>query len=224
MDADHQNGEGFKERQELARYTGPACRLCRKVGEKLFLKGERCYTPKCAVDRRRTAPGNKSQRRRRVSDRGLQLKEKQKARFMYGVLEAQFAKYVGEAFNQSNSTGEYLLRKLETRLDNVVYKLSFADSRRQARQLVRHGHFMVGSHKTDIPSYQVKPGDIIAWKESLKGTEYVKILIADLPKRPAPEWLQLDVEALKGTVLRLPEDEELEDTIDTRLIVEFYSR
>lgn len=224
MDADHQNGEGFKELQELARYTGPACRLCRKVGEKLFLKGERCYTPKCAVDRRRTAPGNKSQRRRRVSDRGLQLKEKQKARFMYGVLEAQFAKYVGEAFNQSNSTGEYLLRKLETRLDNVVYKLSFADSRRQARQLVRHGHFMVGSHKTDIPSYQVKPGDIIAWKESLKGTEYVKILIADLPKRPAPEWLQLDVEALKGTVLRLPEDEELEDTIDTRLIVEFYSR
>ena len=208
----------------MARYTGPVCRLCRKVSEKLFLKGERCYTPKCAVDRRRTAPGSRSMRRRRVSDHGLQLREKQKARFMYGVMEAQFAKYMEEAFTQPQSTGEYLLRQLETRLDNVVYKLSFADSRRQARQLVLHGHFTVGSYTTDIPSYQVRAGDVISWKESHKSTEYVKALLADLPKRPAPEWLELDAEGLKGTVLRHPNEAELESNIDTRLIVEFYSR
>lgn len=208
----------------MARYTGPACRRCRRVGEKLFLKGERCYTPKCAVDRRRTPPGDRSMRRRRVSDHGVQLREKQKARYMYGIMEAQFSKYVKQAFTQSESTGQNLIKQLETRLDNVAYRLGFADSRRQARQLVLHGHILVGDRKTDIPSYTVRPGDVISWKESHKDSEYVKIMTADLPKRPVPEWLELDVANLKATVRRLPSEDELETTIDTRLIVEFYSR
>jgi len=208
----------------VARYTGPACRLCRRVGEKLFLKGERCYTPKCAVDRRRTPPGDRSMRRRRISDHGIQLREKQKARYMYGIMEAQFSKYVEQAFKQSESTGQNLIKQLETRLDNVAYRLGFADSRKQARQLVLHGHFLVGDRKTDIPSYTVRPGDVISWKESHKDSEYVKIMTADLPKRPVPEWLELDVADLKATVRRLPSEDELETTIDTRLIVEFYSR
>ncbi len=208
----------------MARYTGPACRLCRRVGEKLFLKGERCYTPKCAVDRRRTLPGDRSMRRRRISDHGIQLREKQKARFMYGVMEAQFRGYVNKAFKQSESTGQSLIRQLETRLDNVAYRLGFADSRRQARQLVLHGHFTVNDRKTDIPSYTVRPGEVIEWKESRKDSEYVKLMSADLPKRPVPPWLELDVQNLKATVRRLPSDEELDTAIDTRLIVEYYSR
>ncbi len=208
----------------MGRYTGPACRLCRRVGDKLFLKGERCYTPKCAVDRRRTPPGDRSMRRRRVSDHGIQLREKQKARYMYGIMEAQFSKYVKQAFTRSESTGQNLIKQLETRLDNVAYRLGFADSRRQARQLVLHGHFLVGDRKTDIPSYTVRPGDVISWKESHKDSEYVKIMTADLPKRPVPEWLELDVANLKATVRRLPSEDELETTVDTRLIVEFYSR
>ena len=163
-------------------------------------------------------------RRRRTSDHGVQLKEKQKARFMYGIMETQFSKYMDRAFAQTQSTGQYLLQQLETRLDNVVYRLSFADSRRQARQLVRHGHIVVGDRKTDIPSYQVRPGDVISWKESHKDKEYVKAMIVDLPKRPVPEWLELDTENLKATVRRVPSEEELDLTIDTRLIVEFYSR
>ena len=208
----------------MARYTGPACRLCRRVGEKLFLKGERCYTPKCAVDRRRTLPGDRSMRRRRISDHGIQLREKQKARFMYGVMEAQFSKYVDNAFKRSESTGQNLIRQLETRLDNVAYRLGFADSRRQARQLVLHGHITVNDRKTDIPSFSVRPGDAIAWKESKKDSEYVKLMSADLPKRPVPAWLELDVQKLQATVRRHPSDEELETAIDTRLIVEYYSR
>ena len=208
----------------MARYTGPACRLCRRVGEKLFLKGERCYTPKCAVDRRRTPPGDRSMRRRRISDHGIKLREKQKARFMYGVMEAQFSKYMDQAFRQAESTGQNLIRQLETRLDNVTYRLGFADSRRQARQLVMHGHLTVSDRKTDIPSYSVRPGDVIEWKESRKESEYAKLMSADLPKRPVPAWLELDVQNLKATVRRLPSDEELDTSIDTRLIVEYYSR
>ncbi len=208
----------------MARYTGPACRLCRRVGEKLFLKGERCYTPKCAVDRRRTLPGDRSMRRRRISDHGIQLREKQKARYMYGIMEAQFRRYVDKAFRQAESTGQNLIRQLETRLDNVAYRLGFADSRRQARQIVLHGHLTVGDRKTDIPSYSVRPGDVIEWKESRKDSEYAKLMSADLPKRPVPAWLELDVANLKATVRRLPSDEELDTAIDTRLIVEYYSR
>ena len=208
----------------MARYTGPACRLCRRVGEKLFLKGERCYTPKCAVDRRRTPPGDRSMRRRRISDHGIKLREKQKARFMYGVMEAQFSKYMDQVFRQTESTGQNLIRQLETRLDNVTYRLGFADSRRQARQIVLHGHLTVSDRKTDIPSYSVRPGDVIEWKESRKDSEYAKLMSADLPKRPVPAWLELDVQNLKATVRRLPSDEELDTSIDTRLIVEYYSR
>ena len=194
------------------------------MGEKLFLKGERCYTPKCAVDRRRTLPGDRSMRRRRISDHGIQLREKQKARYMYGIMEAQFRRYVDKAFRQADSTGQNLIRQLETRLDNVAYRLGFADSRRQARQIVLHGHLTVGDRKTDIPSYSVRPGDVIEWKESRKDSEYAKLMSADLPKRPVPAWLELDVANLKATVRRLPSDEELDTAIDTRLIVEYYSR
>jgi small subunit ribosomal protein S4 len=208
----------------LGRYTGPACRRCRRVGEKLFLKGDRCFTPKCAVDKRRTAPGERPARRRRVSEYGVQLKEKQKARFMYGVMERQFANYMTKAFNQSESTGGFLLHQLETRLDNVIYRLGFADSRRQARQLVIHGHFTIGDKSTNIPSYRVKPGDKIAWKESRKEKTYVKAVIQDLPKRPIPEWLELDAAELTANVRRLPDEADLVTTLDTRLIVEFYSK
>jgi len=208
----------------LGRYTGPACRRCRRVGEKLFLKGDRCFTPKCAVDRRRTAPGERSMRRRRVSEYGVQLKEKQKARFMYGIMERQFGNYMTKAFNQSESTGGFLLHQLETRLDNVIYRLGFADSRRQARQLVIHGHFTIGDKSTNIPSYRVKPGDKIAWKESRKQKTYVKAVIQDLPKRPIPEWLELDAAELTANVRRLPDEADLVTTLDTRLIVEFYSK
>lgn len=208
----------------MARYTGPVCRLCRRAREKLFLKGERCFTPRCAVDRRRTVPGEHAMRRRRTSDHGIQLLEKQKARHTYGLMEAQLKQYMAEAFRKPGATGPHFLSLLETRLDNVVYRLGFADSRRQARQLVRHGHINVRGRKADIPSLQVKPEDIITWKESELQKEYVKALTLDLPKRPIPEWLELDVSNLTGKVLRHPQTEDLESNLDSRLIVEFYSR
>lgn len=208
----------------MGRYTGPVCRQCRRVGEKLFLKGERCYTPKCAVDRRRTPPGANVSRRRRASDHSLQLREKQKVRFMYGIMEAQLENYMEKAFTRPTSTGQYLLLQLETRLDNVIYRLGFADSRRQARQLVTHGHFSVNGRKTDIPSYQVKEGNVIAWQETRKKKQYVQNLVQDLPKRPVPEWLELDAGNLTATVKRMPNPEELDIGINTRQIVEYYSR
>ena len=208
----------------MGRYTGPVCRLCRRVGEKLFLKGERCFTPRCAVERRRTPPGNQSGRRRRVSDRGIQLREKQKARYIYGVMETQFRKYMEQAFKKPGVTGQYLLELLERRLDNVVFRLGFAESRRQARQLVLHGHFTVNGRKTDIPSYTLRQGDIIAWKESHKERDFYKALTVDIPKRPVPQWLTLDTETMTGRAASLPSPEDLESAIDTRLIVEYYSR
>ena len=208
----------------MARYTGPACRLCRRVGEKLFLKGERCFTPRCAIEKRRTSPGDHSGRRRRVSDRGLQLKEKQKARYMHGVMEKQFRRYVGMAFKKPGVTGQYLLELLERRLDNTVYRLGFAESRRQARQLVLHGHFTVNSRKTNIPSYLVRTGDVIAWVETRKEKDFYKAQVSGIPKRPVPGWLSLDIEQMIGTVVSQPAEEDLESGIDTRLIVEYYSR
>lgn len=208
----------------MGRYTGPACRLCRRVGEKLFLKGERCFTPRCAIERRRTPPGNQSTRRRRTSDHGIQLKEKQKARYTYGVMEAQFRRYVAEAFRRPGVTGLFLIELLERRLDNVVFRLGFAESRRQARQLVLHGHFMVNGRGTNIPSYMVRPGEMIAWKESLKEKPFFKALTENIPKRPVPQWLSLDVNTMTGTVSSLPTEQDLQSTIDTRLVVEFYSR
>ena len=209
----------------MARYTDPVCRQCRRIGEKLFLKGERCYTPRCAVDRRKRPPGEAVPRRRRASDWALRLKEKQKARFTYGVLERQFRRYFEMARDQTGATGNALLQTLERRLDNVVYRLSFADSRRQARQLVNHGHFTVNGERMTIPSYLVKPTDSIAWKGSNGSLPaFAEALTEGLPKRPVPQWLNLNAEDVTGEVVAVPDISEIETGIDSRLIVEFYSR
>lgn len=208
----------------MGRYTGPACRLCRRSGEKLFLKGDRCFTPRCAFEKRRNPPGNISRRRRRPSDYGVHLLEKQKAKYIYGVLESQFRKYMTEAFNSPGVTGMNLLRSLERRLDNVVFHLGFADSRKQARQMVLHGHFRVNGRKTDVPSYSVKAGDEIAWKPAAKTTDFYADRTNGLPKRPVPTWLALDLSEMSGRVVSLPSDQELPTALDSRLIVEFYSR
>ena len=209
----------------MARYIDPVCRQCRRIGEKLFLKGERCYTPKCAVDRRKRPPGDHIPRRRRSSDWALQLREKQKARFSYGVLERQFRKYFAIARDAPGVTGDTLLQILERRLDNVVYRLSFVDSRRQGRQMVNHGHFMVGGRRVDIPSYLVKPGETISWRTSNGSTaDFVAALTEGIPRRPVPSWLSLDVANLEGEVVSVPDVSEIDVGIDSRLIVEFYSR
>ena len=208
----------------MGRYTGPSCRLCRRAGEKLFLKGDRCFTPRCAIEKRHSPPGDPSARRRRTSDYGLHLREKQKARQMYGIMEGQFRAYMADAFKAPGITGLNLLRTLERRLDNVIYLLGFADSRKQARQMVTHGHFLINGVKTDIPSYLVRTGDNIAWKESLKSGDYFKDRTAGLPKRQVPTWITLNQENMTGIVDALPPDEELQQSIDSRLIVEFYSR
>ena len=208
----------------MGRYTGPVCRLCRRAGDKLFLKGERCYTPRCPIERRRPTPGGRFTYRRRMSDRGIQLREKQKARQIYGIMERQMRRYMGEAFKRSGVTGQYLLQLLERRLDNVVYRLGIAESRSQARQLVCHGHILVNDRKMDIPSYQVKPNDTIGWKSSTKERDFFKELIQDAPKRIVPSWLTFDTQEVVGRVLHLPEEDELESWFDTRMIVEYYSR
>ncbi len=208
----------------MGRYTGPSCRLCRRAGEKLFLKGDRCFTPRCAVERRHSPPGDQNNRRRRPSDYGVHLREKQKARQIYGVMEGQFRRYMTEAFNSPGITGINLLRTLERRLDNIVYLLGFADSRKQARQLVLHGHFLVRGVKTDVPSFQVRAGDVIAWKESLKNTDFFRERTGGIPKRPIPPWLALDINEMTGEVVALPSDADLTQAINSRLIVEFYSR
>ena len=209
----------------MGRYTGPVCRKCRRVGEKLFLKGDRCYTSRCAVDRRNSLPGMQTQRRRRISDWGLHLREKQKARWTYGVFETQFSNYFDLAKLDKDPSGDVLLQILERRLDNVVFRLSFVDSRAQARQLVNHGHFTVNGKKVDIPSYLVKPNDVIGWiKKGEETPEFVNNLTEGLPKRPIPEWLSLDVENLEGKVLSVPIISAEEMGIETRLIVEFYSK
>ncbi|HXF70383.1 MAG TPA: 30S ribosomal protein S4 [Thermoflexus sp.] len=212
----------------MARYIGPVCRLCRREGEKLYLKGERCFTPKCAIERRNYPPGQHGRelqfRRSRPSDYGLQLREKQKLRRIYGVLERQFRRYFEIAQRARGMTGALLLILLERRLDNVVYRLGFASSRAQARQLVRHGHFEVNGRKVDIPSYQVKPGDIIRVRESSREKEYFKALAERLEGHRPPPWLQLNPQDLSGQVLRLPVREEIDTRVQEHLIVEFYSR
>jgi small subunit ribosomal protein S4 len=176
------------------------------------------------VERRHNPPGDISNRRRRPTDYALHLREKQKARQMYGVLESQFRKYMTAAFNAPGISGSNLLRTLERRLDNVVFRLSFADSRKQARQFVGHGHFLVNGVKTDIPSYQVRVGDVIGWKENVKTTDFYKDRIEGVPRRPVPGWLSLNQDDMAGQVTSLPADEDLQETINSRLIVEFYSR
>ena len=208
----------------MGKYNGPSCRLCRRAGEKLFLKGDRCFTPRCAVERRHNPPGDISNRRRRPTDYAVHLREKQKARQMYGVMEGQFRKYMTAAFNTPGVSGLNLLRSLERRLDNVIFLLNFADSRKQARQFVNHGHFTVNGVKTDIPSYQVRIGDVIGWKETTKSSDFYKDRTDGLPKRLIPGWLAFNQDDMSGQITSLPADEDLQESINSRLIVEFYSR
>jgi small subunit ribosomal protein S4 len=209
----------------MARYTGAVCRLCRRSGEKLLLKGSRCFTPKCAIDKRPKPPGQQTtRRRRRFSDRALQLREKQKARYTYGTLEKQFRKTFASAERQAGITGENLLVLLERRLDNVVYRLGFADSRAQARQLVRHGHIVLNGRKTNIPSCLVKEGDTIGWRENSQKSEYYKQLTQDIESKTVLNWLSLDRQNLVGQVLTLPTPEEIDARFDGKAIVEYYSR
>lgn len=212
----------------MARYIGPVCRLCRREGEKLYLKGERCFTPKCAIERRNYPPGQHGRelqfRRSRPSDYGLQLREKQKLRRIYGVLERQFRRYFEIAQKARGMTGALLLILLERRLDNVVYRLGFASSRAQARQLVRHGHFEVNGRKVDIPSYLVKPGDVIRVRDASRDNGYFKNIAERLESHRPPPWLQLNPQEMSGQVLRLPVREEIDTRVQEHLIVEFYSR
>lgn len=209
----------------MARDTGAVCRVCRRVGEKLFLKGERCLSPKCAVERRSTPPGDHgTNRRRRVSEFSLRMREKKRARAVYGVLERQFRKYFDIAAKKPGQTGAYLLQLLERRLDNVVFRAGFADSRNQARQIVRHRHVLVNGKRVDIPSYSVEVGDVISFAERSKKSEYYKGLIADLHRRPVPKWLSLDAQAVSATVQALPGPSDMDVKIDDRMIVEYYAR
>ena len=208
----------------MGRYIGPSCKICRKVSSKLFLKGERCFTPKCAIEKQRPIPGASQLRRRRLTDYGVHLREKQKLRFAFGLMEKQFAGYMKKAFKSKMITSNALLQFLERRLDNVVFKLNFSHSRKQARQIVGHGHFTVNDVPTNIPSFQVKIGDVIKWKSSKKDKEFVKILTEELNSRATPDWLELDQDELEGKVIDLPEINEEEVDVETRLIVEHYSR
>jgi small subunit ribosomal protein S4 len=208
----------------MARYTGPVCKICRRQGVKLFLKGERCFGPKCAIERRNYPPGIHGQRRRKMSEFGAQLREKQKARAIYGVLERQFSKHFVEAERRPGVTGENLLQLLETRLDNVVYRLGFADSRKQARQIVRHGHITLRGRKTDIPSALVSVGDIISVHPTSRGSEYFKMVQDTLTRKTVPNWLSLDITELSGRVLSLPARDEIDSNISEQLVVEHYSR
>ncbi|MEB2343367.1 MAG: 30S ribosomal protein S4 [Deltaproteobacteria bacterium] len=208
----------------MSRYTGPVCRQCRREGTKLFLKGDRCYTEKCGVERRAYPPGQHGQGRARVSDYGLQLREKQKVKRMYGVQEAQFRLTMGAATRMRGRTGENLLSLLERRLDNVVFRLGFATSRAEARQLVRHGHFEVGGRKVDVPSFRVKAGTRVRLRESSRQIARITEALAALERRSLPAWLELDAENFEGTVKVLPTREDITMPIQEQLIVELYSR
>ncbi|HAF17999.1 MAG: 30S ribosomal protein S4 [Thermacetogeniaceae bacterium] len=208
----------------MARYTGPVCRLCRREGIKLYLKGDRCYSEKCAVDKRNYPPGQKAQGRKKVTEYGLQLREKQRARRIYGVLERQFSRYFDIAERQQGITGENLLRLLERRLDNVVYRLGFAQSRAQARQLVRHGHFTVNDKKVNIPSFLVRSGDEIAISEKSRELPLFTEIIEAAAQKTPPVWLEVDLEKMRGRVLGLPNREDIDVPIQEHLIVELYSR
>lgn len=206
----------------MARYTGPSCRLCRREGQKLFLKGERCYSSKCAVDKRNYAPGQHGQGRKKISEYGLQLREKQKAKRFYGLLETQFRNYFDKAARKKGITGENLLIMLETRLDNVIFRMGFASSRKEARQLVRHGHFLVNGKKVDIPSYEVKAGSTIQVKESSMSSPKFKE-IRDM-SISVPSWITVDVTKLEGKMIAAPTREDIDTPIAEHLIVELYSK
>jgi len=208
----------------VARYSDPVCRLCRREGMKLFLKGDRCFKDKCAIERRNYAPGQHGRRRSKVLGYGLQLREKQKVKRMYGILERQFRLYFQRATGLAGITGENLLRQLELRLDNVVYSLGFAASRAQARQLVRHGHVEVNGKKLNIPSYQVRKGNVIQIREKSRKNEQIKVAVETAAGRGIPVWLQMNPEQFSGSVLDLPKREDIRLPIQEQLIVELYSK
>ena len=210
----------------MARYTGPACRLCRREGTKLFLKGERCFSDKCAVARRGQAPGQHGAAggRKRTKEYGLQLREKQKAKRYYGILEKQFKTYLVKADKKPGQTGENLLTTIERRLDNVVYRMGMAESRREARQLVIHGHFRVNGKKVDIPSVILKKGDVITLREASRKSEKIKMLIENISARQVPAWIDMDKENIQATISELPTRADVDFPIEEHLIVELYSK
>jgi small subunit ribosomal protein S4 len=208
----------------MARYTASVCRICRREGMKLFFKGARCYTKKCSFERRPTPPGQHGVRRRKMGDFGVQLREKQKVRRTYGVLEKQFKNYFDDAESRPGVTGDNLLRMLEMRLDNVVYRMGFAASRPQARQLVAHGHFAVNGRPTNIPSFQVRKGDRVEVRETRTSREPFKLLKETLRSHQAPEWVSVDAAKLSGTVLELPRRDQMPQDLNEHLVVEYYSR
>jgi len=212
----------------MAKYIGPVCRLCRREGEKLFLKGQRCLTPKCAWERRGFPPGDHGRdaqfRRRRLSDYSRQLREKQKTRRIYGVTERQFRRFYTDALRRRGMTGENLLQTLERRLDNIVFRLGFAVNRAQARVLVNHGHFNVNGRRTDVPSMLVRPGDVIEVRPVSRSRTYFKELPELAESRTAPRWLDRDLKMLSGKVLQMPERRDVDASLNEQLIIEFYSR
>ena len=208
----------------MARYNGPVCRLCRRLGDKLYLKGEKCFSPKCAFERRPFAPGQRSMRRRKVSDRGLQLREKQRARAVYGVLERQFRRYYAEAVRRQGVSGDNLLRILEMRLDNLLFRLGFAESRAQGRQVVLHEHITVNGRKAHTPSHVLKVGDVIGWTSRGQSSRYFEIVKEQIASKNIPSWLSVEADAMTGRVLAQPEVEEIGAKFSPATVVEYYSR
>ena len=208
----------------MARYTGADCKLCRREGSKLFLKGDRCYSDKCAMERRPYPPGDAGKKRPRESEYRIQLREKQKAKRIYGLLEKQFRGYYEIANRQPGVTGENLLRILESRLDNTVYRLGFAKSRDEARQQVRHGHITVNGRRVDIPSYRVRPGDLVAVADKAKDMLVIQTSLISSEHIEVPGWLEVDIEKLQGSVLNLPQRDQIDLDINEQLIVELYSK
>lgn len=207
----------------MARHTGDNCRICRRAGEKLYLKDGRCFSPKCAVERRPTPPGQQVARRRKLSDRGIQLREKQKARYIYGLMENQFQRLFKASEIQEGPTGQNLLVNLERRLDNIVFRLGFASSRDQARQLVRHGFFLINGRKSDIPSYLLNVGTAIAWSPRGLKSKYYKNL-QETEQKPVPGWLSINTEANEAKIVSLPKTEDIAPLFNEKSIVEYYSR
>ena len=208
----------------MARYTGAVCKLCRREGKKLFLKGDRCYTGKCAFERRSYAPGQHGQGRKKTSEYGMQLRAKQQARRYYGIQEGQFHKYFLMAERKQGMTGENLLRICESRLDNVAYLLGWASSRAEARQLTTHGHYLVNGKKVDIPSYLLKAGDVVSIREKSRDSEKIKAVLEANASRPVPDWLDKNGDDLTAKIVKLPDREQIEVPVEEHLIVEFYSK
>lgn len=208
----------------MARYTGAVCRMCRREGQKLFLKGERCYSDKCSFVSRGYAPGQHGQNRKKISEYGIQLREKQKTRRFYGILESQFAKYFEMAEKKQGLTGSNLLTICESRLDNVVYRMGLASSRAEARQLVVHGHYTVNGKKVNVPSYLVKEGDVVAVCDKSRSSDKIKAVVETNGSRPVPMWLEMDQDKLQAKIARMPSREDIDLDVQENLIVEYYSR